>query len=141
MSESGNERVVMDVLRAIEDRELDKLALLYHPEIWFSWQPGLPYAGRYHGSEVATMSRTFASAWEGLQPTRNERSMDPFVIAERGSTVMTNYTWKAKDQVGRRFQTPVVARYEIRDGLFAGAEMNYFDLLGVIEFLSVAARP
>jgi ketosteroid isomerase-like protein len=136
-----NERVVMDTLRAIEERDLEHMARLQHPDVWFSWPPGLPYSGRFQGpGAVADMTERFASVWAELQPTAADRRMDAVVVAAHDATVVVHYTWRGRDQVGKRFETPTLARYEVRDGLFAGAEMYYFDLLGLIEFLSTARR-
>lgn len=140
MQETENEQVVMDVLVAIEQRELERLAQLYHPEVWFEWPPGLPYSGRFQGASVGEMSALFASVWEELQPTDGERRLDAYVVASHMSTVVVHYTWKGVSRAGQRFETEILARYEVRDGLFAGAQMFHFDLQGLIAFLEAAAN-
>ena len=141
MPNDDNERIVMDTLGAIEKRDLEHLTRLQHPDVWFSWPPGLPYSGRFQGSaEVADMTERFAAVWAELQPTAADRRMDARVVASRDTTVLVSYTWRGRDRVGKRFETPTLACYEVRDGLFAGAEMYYFDLMGLIDFLSKAKR-
>lgn len=139
MVATENERIVLDVLHAIEQRDLDRMARLQHPEIWFLWPPGLPYSGRFQGeTPVAEMTACFARVWAGLQPTEAERGMDASVVASHESTVVTHYTWRGLDAAGRRFEASTLARYEVRDGLLAGAQMYHFDLTGLIAFLAAA---
>jgi len=140
VQETDNERVVMDVLVAIERRELEHLAQLYHPEVWFEWPPGLPYSGRFQGASVGEMSARVALVWEELQPTDGERRLDAYVVASHLSTVVVHYTLKGVSRAGQRFETEILARYEVRDGLFAGAQMFHFDLQGLIAFLEAAAH-
>jgi hypothetical protein len=63
MSQSDVE-VVMQVLSAVETRKIGRLGQLYHREIEFHWQPGLPYSGAFHGPPaVADMTARFARVW------------------------------------------------------------------------------
>lgn len=132
--------IVTQVLKAVEQRRGDLLAALYHPQIEFHWPPGLPYSGSFVGAEVADMQRRFGAVWFPLQPTEETRCMDFRVIAtgDDGRVVAT-YVWKGIDGQGRRFQTLTLADYQVRDGLFARAQMYYYDLTGLIGFLEQAA--
>jgi ketosteroid isomerase-like protein len=128
--------IVMDALHAVEERQRDQLAALYHPEIEFNWPPGLPYSGRFTGPAVEEMTQRFAATWVPLQPTEETRRMRPQILAmgENGR-VIVNYLWKALDTKGRRFETEVLADYQVRDGRLARAQMFYYDLPGMIAFL------
>ena len=86
------------------------------------------------------MSERFARIWDPLQPTPVERRMDPHIVGAAGSVVVAEYTWRARDANDRCFATSTLARYEIRDGLLARAQMYHFDLDGLIRFLTDAAR-
>ena len=134
------EEIVTQVLIAVEQRQGDRLAAFYHPEIEFHWPPGLPYSGNFVGAEVAQMQRGFAEVWFPLQPTDESRRMDFEVIATgNDGRVVATYVWKGIDRQGGRFQTLTLADYQVRDGLFARAQMFYYDLTGLITFLKQAA--
>lgn len=139
--EDANANLVMDVLQVIEQRQLHRLAALYHPEIEFHWPPGLPYSGDYTGLAVAEMSKRFEATWTALQPNEETRRMNPRVVAagENGHVVV-NYIWKGLDAEGRRFETQVLADYQVREGRLARAQMFYYDLPGVIAFLDSAGN-
>ena len=134
--------IVTQVLKAVEQRRGDLLADLYHPQIEFHWPPGLPYSGSFVGVEVAQMQRRFGEVWFPLQPTEETRRMDFKVVAtgDDGRVVAT-YVWKGIDRQGRRFETLTLADYQVRDGLFARAQMFYYDFTGLLSFLAQAARP
>jgi uncharacterized protein len=139
MSPQQNAEVVMEVLQMIEQRQLDRLATLYHPEIEFHWPPGLPYSGDFTRPAVAEMSKRFAATWMPLQPTEETRRMNPRVVAAgENGRVVVNYVWKGMDAKGRRFETETLADYQVRDGRLARAQMFYYDLPGVIAFLERA---
>jgi len=62
--------------------------------------------------------------------------MRPRILAmgENGRVVV-NYLCKGLDTKGRRFETEVLADYQVRDGRLARAQMFYYDLPGMIAFL------
>ena len=141
MLDSRASDVVLEVLRAIEERCQDRVAELYHPEIEFHWPPGLPYSGVYQGESVATMRERFASTWLPLQPDEETRRMHGRVVATGDDgRVVANYVWKGKDATGRRFETETLADYLVRDGRLARAQMFYYDLPGLIAFLDRARQ-
>lgn len=133
--------VVMEILQAIERRELDRLTDLYHPEIEFHWPPGLPYSGDFKGDAVRTMNARFAATWMPLQPTAETRQMNPRVVATSpDGRVIGHYLWKGLDAQGRRFETETLGDYQVRDGRLARAQMFYYDLPGMISFLEQATE-
>jgi ketosteroid isomerase-like protein len=140
MSDRSNAAVVLDLLDAVETRDVARLAALYHPEIEFHWPPGLPYGGVHRGAEVARMNEQFASIWLPLQPTAAERSMDGEIIAAEGEHVVAKHTWKGCDWAGRWFCTETLAHYQLRDGKLLRAQMYHFDLKGLLDFLAAARR-
>ena len=48
---------------------------------------------------------------------------------------------KAVDGNGRQLETPVLARYRLRNGKLLRARMFYFDTVQVAAFLANAAKP
>ena len=87
------------------------------------------------------MSLHYATTWIPLQPTAEERRMDPVVVASSDGTVVAEYQVRGVDVHGNRFETPTLARYTVNDGRLASAEMYYFDLAGLQRFLSGATVP
>jgi ketosteroid isomerase-like protein len=137
---SNAEETVLAAIRSVEGRDLDRLATLYDPGIAFDWPPGLPYSGHYEGGDIATMSERFASVWQPLQQTEEERRMDPTVVATADDTVVVQYVTRGADAAGRRFETPVLARYRAHDGRLVEAQMYYWDLIGLQEFITSARQ-
>jgi hypothetical protein len=137
--EKSNVNLMMEMLHLIEQRQLERLADFYHPEIEFHWPPGLPYSGDFIGPAVWEMSKRFEATWKPLQPAEEIRRMNPRVLATaENGRVIVNYDWRGLDAEGRRFETEVLADYEVRDGQLARAQMFYYDLPGMIAFLDDA---
>ena len=138
MSATSAKETVLAAIESVETRDLDRLAALYDPAIAFDWPPGLPYSGHYESGHIAEMTERFASVWEPLQQTEHERRMDPTVVATAGDTVVVRYVTRGADAAGRRFETPALARYRARDGRLVEAQMYYWDLIGLKEFIKSA---
>ncbi len=140
MSDSSNADVVLDILDAVETRDMARLTALYHPEIEFRWPPGLPYGGMHRGAGIARMNEQFASVWLPLQPTDAERRMNGEIVAAQGEHVVAKHTWRGCDQAGRWFSTETLAHYQLRDGKLLRAQMYHFDLKGLLDFLAAVKR-
>ena len=138
MDTTDDERVVLELLAAVEARDVRRLARMYHPGVEFHWPPALPYGGVHRGADVATMSELFAQIWAPLQPRDEDRRMDPRIVASEGGEVVVHYTWKARAANGDTFATETLALYRVRDGKLARAQMFHFDLTGLVDFLARA---
>jgi ketosteroid isomerase-like protein len=144
MSEEA--QVALDVIRAVEDRDAERLFDLYHDEVEFHEAPSLPYGGSSRGKDhlreqlASTPEETWLGTWGPLQPTESERRMDPRVVAVNGHEVTVIYMQRALSPTGERFESPVLALYEIRDGKFARAQMFHFDTAAILEFLERARQ-
>jgi ketosteroid isomerase-like protein len=125
-----NGKLVLDVFRALEQRNNAKFGELLDPKFEIHWPPSLPYGGR----EVPTWSET----WEPLQPTEAERKMDPRVIAESEDEVVVLWQQRGVSRSGKRFEGEVLGLYRVRDGKLARAQMFYFDTAAVASFLAKA---
>jgi ketosteroid isomerase-like protein len=143
MTDHENAKFMLDMLAMIERRDVRRIGALYHPDVEFKWQPGLPYSGVFQGlPEVATMTQRFRATWEALQPDEETRRMHARVVATGDDgQVVCHYRWKGMDATGRRFETDTLAEYHVRDGMLARAHMYYFDLPGLIAFLERARAP
>jgi ketosteroid isomerase-like protein len=130
--------IVLRAISAVEDRRIDEVRALYHADVEFHWQPGLPYEGDHSGPAVATMDRTFADTWMPLRPDTETRRMDPRVVAATDGHVVVSYMWRAKDKRGDRFETETLAHYQVKEGKLRFARMYHFDLAGLLDFLDRA---
>ena len=65
----SNADVVLDVFRAVEQRDRDGLFAAYHDVVEFVEAPSLPYGGNFRGKDVlrqqleATPERTWLGIW------------------------------------------------------------------------------
>lgn len=139
-----NVDVVLKAFRAVEQRDRDGLLTLYHPEVEFVDAPSLPYGGTFRGKANIrnrldrASEETWTATWDPLQPTQAERSMDPRVVAASRDQVVVLYRQRALAPHGERFDAPVLGLYEVRDGMFARAQMFHFDTAAVVGFLARA---
>ena len=142
---TSNAEVVLDVFRAIEQRDGDALFALLHDEVEFHEPPTLPYGGTMRGKETlrerlhAAPQQTWLGAWGPLQPTAADRRMDARVVSSAGDEVVVLYRQRAVNPRGERFDSPVLGLYEVRDGKFARAQMFHYDAAATTDFLERAA--
>jgi uncharacterized protein len=132
MNANQNTGVMLGIFSAIETRDFQRLFDLCQPDVEFLWPPSLPYAGGERGA--------WAQTWVPLQPTDTERRMDPRVVAASGNEVVVIWQQRGVSPAGDRFDGPVLALYQLRDGKLARAQMFYFDTVEVAGFLA-KARP
>jgi len=141
----SNAEVVLAVFRAIEERDREALFALYHDEVELYDAPSLPYG--YEGvsgkealrEQLETAPETsWLGTWGPLQPTERERRMDPRIVATDGDEVVVQYVTRAMAPDGERFESPVVAIYEVRDGKFFRAQMFHYDTAAILAFLERA---
>ncbi len=143
---STNTDVVMRTIRAVEQRDVETLFALYHPEVELHDAPSLPYGGTRRGRDdlraglADDPEGTWLGTWGPLQPTEAERRMDARVIAEGDREVVVLYRQRALAPDGERFDAPVLALYEVREGKFARGSMFHFDTCAVVEFLARAKQ-
>lgn len=140
----SNEEIVLAVIQAVQDRDREKLFSLYHDEVEFHEASSLPYGGEMKGKAAlweqleSHPEETWLGTWDPVQPTENERRFDPRVIASAGDEVAVAYTQRAVSPGGERFESPVLALYEVRDGKFARAQMFHYDTASTLAFLNRA---
>jgi hypothetical protein len=136
--------VVLGVIRAVEERDAEKLFELYHEEVELHEAPSLPYGGVVEG--ISSLKEQLESApedtwlgtWGPVQPTEAERRFDPRVLSERDGQVVVLYWMRALAPDGERFESPVIGLYEVRDGKFARAQMFHYDTHAINAFLERA---
>jgi ketosteroid isomerase-like protein len=137
MTRPASTDIVMAAFAAVEERDERRLAELYHPEVQFCWPPSLPYGGSIHGAAALQAGNRdgFDQIWDPLQPTRQERRMDPRVVAATGQEVVVLWHQRGLTPAGQRLDMETLGLYEVRDGKFARAQMFYFDTTAVLRFL------
>ena len=65
--------------------------------------------------------------------------MDPRVVAVNDAEVVVRYRQRAIAANGERLDASVLGVYEVRDGLFARAQMFHFDTAALVAYLRRAA--
>jgi len=136
--------VVLEAIKAVEERDGEKLFELYHDDVELHEATSLPYGGVVKG--VPSLKEQLESAPEGtwlgtwgpLQPTDAERRFDPRVVSENDGEVVVLYHMRAVAPDGERFDSPVIGVYEVRDGKFARAQMFHYDTAAINAFLAHA---
>jgi ketosteroid isomerase-like protein len=131
-----NEDLVMELLAAIERRDLDRILEIYHPEVEFHWPPPLPYGGTTKGAaQTISEEPSWQSTWLPLQPTANDRAMDARVIASCGDEVAVLYHQRGRDAQGNTYDGQVMGLYEVADRKLRRAQMFYYDTEALLDFL------
>jgi uncharacterized protein len=136
--------VVLGVIRAVQERDGERLFELYHADVQLHEAPSLPYGGVIEGLPSlkkqleSAPENTWLGTWGPLQPTAAERRFDPRVISEKDGEVVVLYQMRAVSPTGERFESPVIGLYEVRDGKFARAQMFHYDTQAINEFVERA---
>lgn len=139
-------QVVLDVIQAVQDRDAATLERLIHDEVEFHEAASLPYGGTLKGKKVlfeqlqSEPETSWIGTWGRLQTAEADRRFDPRVIAVSGDEVVVKYTTRGVSPDGERFESQVLALYEVRDGKFARAQMFHYDTAALTAFLSRAQR-
>jgi hypothetical protein len=134
----NNEDLVLDLFKAIEVRDLDRVLEIYDPEIEFHWPPALPYGGSSRGSSTDAGEPSWQSVWLPLQREPSDQCMDPRVIASNSEEVVVLYHQRGRDSYGNVIDGEVLGLYKVVHGHLRRAQMFYFDVEGLLEFLRQA---
>jgi ketosteroid isomerase-like protein len=136
--------VVLGVIRAVQERDGEKLFELYHEDVQLHEASSLPYGGVVDGmpslkEQLETApEETWLGTWGPLQPTEQERRFDPRVLAENDGEVVVQYWMRAVAPDGERWESPVIGLYEVRDGKFYRAQMFHYDTQSMNAFFERA---
>jgi ketosteroid isomerase-like protein len=131
MSAKENGQVMLEIFRAIERRDPERVRDLCQSDVQFHWPPSLPFGGDGRP--------TWAETWIPLQPSDAERRMDPRLVAATDDEVVVAWRQRGVSPVGERFDGAVLGLYEVRGGKLARAQMFYFDSAALASFLANAA--
>jgi SnoaL-like domain len=136
--------VALGVMRAVEERDGEKLFELYHEDVQLHEAPSLPYGGVVDGLSSlgeqleSAPENTWLGTWGPVQRTERERRFDPRVISEKDGEVVVLYHMRAVAPSGERLDSPVIGLYEVRVGKLARAQMFHFDTQAINAFLERA---
>jgi ketosteroid isomerase-like protein len=137
---SVDDEIVLQLFRAVEERDATKLFALYHPQIEFHEASSLPFGGSYIGLEaVLEHARAWQETWDRLQDD-DERRMEPRIVAAAGDEIVVHWRQRASLSSGEQLDGPVLALYRFRQGKLAWAQMFHFDTAAVASFLRRAAE-
>ena len=128
MSVAANRKLLLEVFRAIEQRDDRRFRELLHPVFELHWPPSLPYGG--------SKARTWSETWEPFQPGERERRMDPRVVAVSEDEGVVLWRQRGVSLSGEQFEGEVLGLYQVREGRLARAQMFYFDTAAVARFLA-----
>ncbi|HEY6943912.1 MAG TPA: nuclear transport factor 2 family protein [Candidatus Acidoferrum sp.] len=130
-----NVKVMLEIFRAIEERDRRRMFDLVHPDAEFLWPPALPYVGARNPKPDEP---GWGTTWIPLQPGEADRRLEPRVVAFSDEEVVIQWRQKGVTPKGDRIDTLVLGLYRLRDGKLARAQMFYFDCEAVVAFLSKA---
>ena len=131
-----NRTLILDVFRAIEQRDERRLRELFAPDLEMHWPTSLPYGGTYKAGTPG--QTTWSETWTPLQPTDAERRMDPLIIADAADEVVVLWHQRGVSPRGERFDGEVLGLYKLRSGRLTRARMFYFDAVAATGFLARA---
>jgi ketosteroid isomerase-like protein len=84
----ANVELLLDVFRAVEERNAEALFALFHADIGFHQPTSLPFGGSYYGlAAVLHHARSWHRAWIPFQ-RQPERRMEPRVVATANDEVV-----------------------------------------------------
>jgi ketosteroid isomerase-like protein len=133
---ADNSALLLEIFRAIEARNGGRFAELLDDDFEISWPPSLPYGGTSRG--VNAKHPTWGETWDPLQPTAEERRMDPRVVAANDREVVVLWRQRGMSPSGEKFDGEVLGLYEVGNGKLKRAQMFYFDTDAVVDFLARA---
>lgn len=127
---SENVKVLLEIFRAVEERDDRRFNELSVPESEIHWPPSV---------KLQFKGRSWSETWGPLQPTETERRMNPRVVAASGHEVVVLWRQKGLSPAGERFDGEVLGLYQLRAGKLRRAQMFYFDAAAVSDYLARAA--
>jgi ketosteroid isomerase-like protein len=129
-----NVEVILQVFRAVETRDDRAFNQLCHADVEFHWPKSLPYGGVVRG--VTRSGPGWGDTWIPLQPSDNDKNLEPRIIAASDEEVVVHWKQKGVSATGERFEDQVLGLYRLRAGKLARAQMFYFDTAAVANFLA-----
>jgi hypothetical protein len=126
------------LFEAVENRNPQGVAAIYHEHIVINEAPSLPYGGEYHGYEGALRhGQGFRATWDRFQSSK-ARGLEPRFVAQ-GDHVAVLWRHKAENyETGERIDLPAAGVYRFVDGKVVDSRMFHFDIAALLKFLGNA---
>jgi uncharacterized protein len=122
----------------VEERDLETMFDLYHPDVLIRESPSLPYGGEYRGHEgVVAHGLGYLGTWDPVQRPE-DAVLDPEFF-DGGERVFVHWRQRATARDGQRFDFPALSEYRLRDGKIIGSSMHHLDVEAILRFLEHAA--
>jgi ketosteroid isomerase-like protein len=124
------------LFEAVENRNPQGVAAIYHRHIVIHEAPSLPYGGEYRGLEGALRhGQGFRRTWDRFQPS-NVRGLEPRFVAQ-DDHVAVQWRHKAENrETGERLDLPAAGIYRFVDGMVVDSRMFHFDIAALLKFLN-----
>lgn len=137
MSTSVAIAVVRKLFEAVALRDPAGVFSAYHPDIFISEAPSLPYGGEHRGREGAIRhAEAFRSTWDRYQP-QADRNLEPEFLA-LGDRVVVLWRFRAQRPMRESIDLPVVSIYRLREEKIIESRMFHFDTAALLQFLKDA---
>jgi uncharacterized protein len=134
MSTSEAIATVRKLFEAVAQRDPAGVFSAYHPDIFISEAPSLPYGGEYRGQEGAIRhAQGFRSTWDRYQPEAS-RNLEPEFLA-LGDRVIVLWRFRAQTQAQESIDLPVISIYRLHEGRIIESRMFHFDTAALLQFL------
>jgi uncharacterized protein len=124
------------LFEAVENRNSQGVAAIYHPSIVINEAPSLPYGGEYHGHEGALRhAQGFRATWDRFQPSNAGGLAQRFVSQD--DQVAVQWRHRAENrETGERIDLPAAGIYRFVDGMVVDSRMFHFDIAALLKFLN-----
>jgi ketosteroid isomerase-like protein len=124
------------LFEAVENRNPQGVAAIYHENIVIHEAPSLPYGGEFLGHEGALRhGQGFRATWDRFQPSKT-RGLEPRFVAQ-GDHVAVLWRHRAKNhETGERIDLPAAGFYRFVDGRVVDSRMFHFDIAALLKFLN-----
>jgi ketosteroid isomerase-like protein len=131
ISRDKNKELLLEVFRAIEERNDQKFSELLHSDFEIHWPASLPYGeGKPQSAEADSKCRSKSSLKSG--------EWIRVVVVANEDEVVVLWRQRGSSPVGERFDGEVLGLYRVQEGKLARAQMFYFDAVAVANFLDKA---
>ena len=121
------------LFKAVEERDLAGVLVVYHPDIVIREASSLPYGGVYHGLEGALRHASgYSQAWAALQQPA-DMATDP-VFLDAGEYAVVLWRQRGSASNGRKLDLPAVSIYKMRDGTIIESQMFHADTKAILQF-------